>query len=205
MQINPSEPNTCGLAANEWSQVWDIVHFVTRGTFADQGEYDQCVPGRVPEEFDDEDLSVDPINLHRPDTSCRGVTVCLRNVDRDVLYQFAAIGKHLGLTMVAIAELPQDNGSCETEAHMDSALLDLSIDGSCPDYCDDESDAQVVLTFDFGDVEQRRESADRAVDQINELVLSTLRANLGVMPMSQRERLAPTLTTLVDQLLAVAA
>ncbi|MBQ4855683.1 hypothetical protein IMW82_13480 [Rhodanobacter sp. B2A1Ga4] len=195
-----------GLTAVQWGLIWRVVHFITEGDFPADDAFDVEEAGNVPSVFQDHTLHVGALHQWSGTASDGlGAVVYLENVDRDALGQSRKIATHLGLAVHATADLHQDSGSGEWLTHLVGSEMSLSIDGSEPEYCDDESDASVTLTFDFGAPEPRQEAADRTADAMNSSILAALRANLEFMPERQRLRLVPTLQEVVCNVLPLAA
>jgi hypothetical protein len=198
--------NDYGLTAAQWGLIWQVVHFITEGDFPAHGTFDAQEPGTIPSVFEEQRLQVEALNQWSGTAAgSHGAVVFLENVDRDALAHTREIATHLGLAVHATADLPQDSGRCEWLSHLVGSELSLSIDGSEPEYCDDESDATVTLTFDFSAPGPRLDAADRAADAMNSSILAALRANLEFMPESQRLRLVPTLQEVVSNVLPLAA
>lgn len=206
MSATDKTANDHGLTAVQWGLIWRVVHFITEGDFPADDTFSSEEAGTVPSVFQDQALQV--AALHQWSGTAAdglGAVIYLDNVDRDALAHARDIATHLDLVVHASADLPQDSGRSESLAHLVGSEMSLSIDGSEPDYCDDESDASVVLTFDFSAPEPRQEAADRAADAMNSSILAALRANLEFMPESQRLRLVPTLQEVVCNVLPLAA
>jgi len=190
---------TYGLASAQWAHVWAAVHFVVQGSAAATDAFDALAPGELPEFLHDDAFAPEcymAALFHRhPDVS--GLTLNVDQVDRDSVDLFGAIAAELGLTVVARFSAFNEQSNGNLHAHATGEYLSVSFDGSTPDYCDDESDANITLTFQFGTANARAPADEVAVARINAEVVAVVRENLANMPSPQAVCLAGTLTDLV--------
>jgi len=200
-----SEPNTIeavetyGLTSAQWAHIWAAVHFVVQGTTAAADAFDALAPGELPEFLRDDDFAPEcyiAALFHRHPDVC-GLTLSLDQVDRDSVDLFGPIAAALGLTVLARFSAFNEQSNGNLHAYATGDCLSVTFDASTPDWCDDESDANITLTFQFGTAEARVSADEVAVGRINAEVVAIVRENLANMPGPQAVCLVGTLTNLV--------
>ncbi|MEY2117323.1 hypothetical protein [Rhodanobacter sp. FW106-PBR-R2A-1-13] len=199
-----SLPSTFILSPAQWAIVWAAVHVIVTGEWRPASEFADLPACEPPESLSDSfDVSTAPILQTPP--GIEAVCVTVRDVDRECLNQLWLADKHLDLAPLARAGMPRDGDGWEQAVGMTGAELSLFVEGSVPEYSDDESDATLTFHCRFGDREARAPSDRELTDRLNANLLTALRSNLPDLPTNQTQALAASLRSLAAEIEPTAA